>query len=97
MWHVNVSNPLKVAVTRLPRADADLIFAALKELRTDPLAGRVYALGGRLLPRSRGLSDLLRLGSQPARSERHRRRASTLTPPLPPPLAVTSSRAGPPR
>ena len=46
MWHVNVSTPLKVAVTKFPRANADLVFAALKELRTNPLAGKVYALGG---------------------------------------------------
>lgn len=46
MWRVNVPNPLKVAVTRFPRADADRLFAAMREMTTDPLAGDVYRLGG---------------------------------------------------
>lgn len=45
MWRVNVPNPLKVAVTKFPRSDADRLFAAMREMRTDPLAGDVYMLG----------------------------------------------------
>ena len=45
MWRVNVPNSLKVAVTKFERADADLIFAALRELTNDPLFGEVYKLG----------------------------------------------------
>jgi len=45
MLRVNVPNHLKVAVTRLPRRDADLVFAALRAMRHDPLADEVYALG----------------------------------------------------
>ena len=45
MWHVNVPNDLKVAVTRFPRGDADLLFAALREMRTNPLRGEVYTVG----------------------------------------------------
>ena len=33
MWHVNVPNDLKVAVTRFPRGDADLLFAVLRAMR----------------------------------------------------------------
>jgi hypothetical protein len=46
MWRVNVPNPLKVALTRFPRVDADWIFAAMREMATDPLVGEVYTLGG---------------------------------------------------
>ena len=42
MWRVNVPNPLKVAVTKFKRADADLVFAAVRELASDPLLGEVY-------------------------------------------------------
>ena len=45
MWHVNIPNRLKVAVTKFPRNDADLVFAALREMRIDPSGGEVYALG----------------------------------------------------
>ena len=45
MWRVNVPNHIKVAVTKLPRRDADLLFAALKAMREDPLGGELYALG----------------------------------------------------
>jgi hypothetical protein len=45
MWRVNVPNPLKVAVTKFPRVDADRLFAAMREMTTDPLAGDVYMLG----------------------------------------------------
>jgi len=45
MWRVNVPNELKVAVTRFLRRDADLIFAALRAMRDDPLADDVYTLG----------------------------------------------------
>ena len=45
MWRVNVPNHLKVAITRFARGDADLIFAALHEMRDDPFAGDVYAIG----------------------------------------------------
>jgi hypothetical protein len=45
MWRVNVPNPLKVAVTKFRRAEADLIFAALRELATDPFSGEIYMLG----------------------------------------------------
>jgi hypothetical protein len=45
MWRVNVPNPLKVAVTKFPRADADRLFAALRDLANDPLAIDVYKLG----------------------------------------------------
>ncbi len=45
MWRVNVPNPLKVAVTKFRRAEADLIFAALREMTIDPFSGEVYMLG----------------------------------------------------
>ena len=45
MWRVNVPNPLKVAVTRFSRADADLVFAAMRAMAADPLSGEVYKLG----------------------------------------------------
>jgi hypothetical protein len=32
MWRVNVPNPLKVAVTRFHRPDAERPFAAMREL-----------------------------------------------------------------
>jgi len=46
MWRVNVPNHLKVAVTRFARADADRVFAAMRAMMRDPLAGEVYSLGG---------------------------------------------------
>ena len=46
MWRVNVANPLRVAVTKFPRAHADQLFATMREMTTDPLAGEVYTLGG---------------------------------------------------
>ena len=45
MWRVNVPNPLKVAVTRFGRADADRVFAAMHAMAGDPLSGEVYKLG----------------------------------------------------
>src|SRR6266550_3362366 len=45
MWHVNVPNHAKVGVTKFRRCDADLLFAALRAMRDDPLGGYVYALG----------------------------------------------------
>ena len=45
MWQVNVPNHVKVAVTRFPRSDADLLFEALRAMRDDPLGGYVYAFG----------------------------------------------------
>ena len=45
MWRVNVPNPLKAAVTRFHRADADRLFAAMRELAADPLSGRLYRIG----------------------------------------------------
>ena len=63
MWRVIVPNDLKVAITRFPRSDADLIFAVLREMRDDPLDGEVYTLGGesyyRVVPRYRIFFDLL--------------------------------------
>ncbi|HJQ84641.1 MAG TPA: hypothetical protein VKA21_11220 [Candidatus Binatia bacterium] len=45
MWRVNVPNPLKVDLTRLPRADALALFAAMREMAVGPFSGTVYALG----------------------------------------------------
>lgn len=44
MWRVNVPNHLKVAVTKFHRADAERLFAAMRELAADPLSGRVYRI-----------------------------------------------------
>jgi len=46
MWRVLVPNPLKIAVTKFPRADGDAVFNALRTMIADPLSGEVYALGG---------------------------------------------------
>lgn len=45
MWRVNVPNPVKVAVTKFPPADADRLFAAMRQMTTDALVGEVYGLG----------------------------------------------------
>ena len=45
MWRVNVPNPLKVAVTRFHRPDAEQLFAAMRDLSADPLSGRTYRIG----------------------------------------------------
>jgi hypothetical protein len=45
MWRVNVPNPVKVAVTKFSRPDADLLFAALREMAADPSSGEVYTIG----------------------------------------------------
>jgi hypothetical protein len=63
MWRVIVPNPLKVAVTRFPRAEADAVFTALRAMTADPLSGEVYALGGdsyyRVVGRSLVFFDLV--------------------------------------
>lgn len=45
MWRVNVPNPVKVAITRFQRPDAERLFAVMHELSTDPLSGSVYRIG----------------------------------------------------
>ena len=59
MWRVNVPNHLKVAITKFARSDADLVFAALREMRDDPLAASVYATGRDSYYRGRWDADLL--------------------------------------
>ena len=79
MWQVNVPNHVKVAVTRFPRSDADLIFEALRAMRDDPLGGDVYALGGDSYYRvAAGYLILFDLLPERARPERHRYRAAAL-------------------
>ena len=79
MWRA--PNPIKVAVTRFDRADADLVFAAMRAMAADPLSGDVYKLGDDGYYRVvEGLPHLLRSGCRPAYRQRHRHRAASLSP-----------------